>query len=53
MQGARASAAIGVKPVYPEYSDPSSPFYKHALTLIPAWISNPFLNFNSSLEMDI
>ena len=37
----------------------SSPFYKHGLTLIPAWISNhmpgkvwdeityPFLNFNS------
>ena len=38
----------------------SSPFYKHGLTLIPAWISNhmsskvldeityPFLNFNGA-----
>ena len=50
-------------PVYPRSPintalHPSSPFYQHGLTLIPAWISNhkpskkwdeityPFLNFN-------
>ena len=46
--------------IYGEHGDSRGPFYKHGLTLIPAWISNyihynvwdeityQFLNFNGA-----